>query len=222
MMNRVLLSLLSLCLLAIPVSPAFADQAAVNGILVQEQVVKLPADQVKWHVSIVGNANDVAYQRTLNWFETSASLKGLKAQVHFHLVTTGTAIYQERYAGNVKGLPTVRVQKSGGEVVYEAAGENLPITAEGLYSAVVYSVQGRPVLPWRRGMEKRCPGPRPEPEPQPQPDPDPQPIDDGGTPVVEPQAGLEWALALVCIGGLLVGLCSGYGRQLYGKLHPVK
>jgi len=227
-MNRALLSLCLLATLA-AVVPAIADQATVNGVLAEERIVKLPNDQGKWYVSVVGDARDVIYQRLLAWFDTSASLKTLKAQVHFCPIAAGTAIYQERYKENVKGLPTVRVQKPGGEVIYEAAGKNLPMSAEGLYGAIadgVYTAQGiRPILPWRREMERRCPGPGPcpQPEPQPQPDPEPQPIDDGGAPVVEPQAGgLEWVLALLCVGGFVGGLAAGYGRQLYARLHPVK
>jgi len=227
-MNRALLSLCLLATLA-AVVPAPADQATVNGVLVEERVVRLPNDHGKWYVSVVGDGRDAAYQRLLAWFDTNANLKTLRAQVHFCPIAAGTAIYQERYKENVKGLPTVRVQKPGGEVIYEAAGKNLPMSADGLYGAIadgVYSAQGiRPVLPWRRDMERRCPapGPSPQPEPQPQPDPEPQPIDDGGAPVVEPQTGgLEWVLALLCVGGFFGGLTMGYGRQLYVKLHPVK
>ena len=74
-------------------------------------------------------------------------------------------------------------------------------------------------------MERRCPGPcpNPQPNPQPQPDPEPQPIDDGGTPVVDPDAQAEpplWALALVCVAGVLGGMAGGYGKKLYAKLNP--
>ena len=72
-------------------------------------------------------------------------------------------------------------------------------------------------------MERRCPGPCPNPQPQPQPDPAPQPIDDNGPPNVEPepQADLPpWGVAVICLAGVLIGIASGYGRQLYGKLHP--
>jgi hypothetical protein len=56
-------------------------------------------------------------------------------------------------------------------------------------AAVSEAQTTRPVLPWRRDMERRCPGPGPNPQPAPQPgpDPEPQPIDDGGAPNVEPE-----------------------------------
>ena len=116
----------------------------------------------------------------------------------------------------MKGLPTVRMQKADGTVVYEAAGKNLPMTAAGLNGALAGAVSTasgiRPILPWRRDMERRCPGPcpNPQPNPQPQPDPEPQPIDDGGTPNVDPDAQAEpplWALALLCVAGVLRRHC---------------
>ena len=131
-MNRILLSI-CLLLAALVAVPVFADIATVNGVLAEERVVSLPQDGGKWYVSVVGNANDAAYLRLLVWFDNNASLKALKNKVHFCPVTTGTPIYQERYASNVKGLPTVRVQKDtegqrrGG---LRGRRENIPMTAD--------------------------------------------------------------------------------------------
>jgi hypothetical protein len=231
-MNRLLLSACLLLAVFAAVVPSFADTATANGVLAEERVVNLPNDKGKWYISVVGNTNDAAYLRVLGWFGANPSLKALKDKVHFCPVTADTAIYQARYAANVKGLPTVRVQKPDGVVVYEAAGKNLPLTAEGLYGAIagaINNAQGiRPILPWRRDMERRCPGPcpTPNPQPQPQPDPDPQPIDDGGPPLVDPPPAAEgwplWGLALLVNGGFLVGLAAGYGRKLVAKLRSVK
>jgi hypothetical protein len=230
-MNKLVLCVL--CLLALVAAvPCFAD--TVNGVLAEERIVNLPQDSAKWYVSVVGNANDARYNEIVGWFNTNVSLKKLRDQVHFCPVTSDTGIYKERYAANVKGLPTVRVQKSDGTVVYEAAGKNIPMTAAGLNGAIagaVNTAQGiRPILPWRREMERRCPGPcpnpnpSPNPNPQPQPDPEPQPIDDGGTPNLdnEPaESAVPWVwLPLLCCGGVLVGVACGYGRQLYQKLNP--
>ncbi len=227
-MNKLLLS--ALCLLAVfaVIVPCLGD--TVNGVLAEERIVNLPKDQGKWYVSVVGNATDSRYNEIVGWFDTNPSLKKLKNQVHFCPVTSDTAIYQARYAANVKGLPTVRMQKPDGTVVYEAAGKNIPMTAAGLNGALagaVSNAQGlRPILPWRREMERRCPGPcpNPQPNPQPQPDPEPQPIDDGGAPVIDDppvESTVPWAfLPLCCFTGLAVGVACGYGRQLYGKLHP--
>lgn len=229
-MNKLLQ--IALCLLAVFAAGVLCRADTVNGVLTEERVINLPQDQNKWYVSVVGSATDPRYKEVVGWFDTNASLKRLKSQVHFCLVRAGTPIYQERYAANVKGLPTVRVQKPDGVVVYEASGKNLPMTAEGLHGAIagaVNTAQGiRPILPWRRDMERRCPGPgpcpTPNPSPDPQPDPEPQPIDDGGPPILDDppvESAVPWGLLPpLCLAGLVVGVACGYGKQLYRKLHP--
>src|SRR3990167_287749 len=151
-MNKLLLS--ALCLLAVFAAavPCLAD--TVNGVLAEERIVNLPQDQGKWYVSVVGNATDSRYNEIVGWFDTNASLKKLKNQVRFCPVTSDTAIYQVRYASNVKSLPTVRMQKPDGTVVYEAAGKNIPMTVAGLNGALAgegSTAQGtRLVWAWRR------------------------------------------------------------------------
>ena len=225
-MNKLLLSVLCVLALFACIMPCFADTA--NGVLAEERVINLPQDAGKWYVSVVGDATSPRYREVLGWFNTDSSLKKLKSQVHLLPVTTGTAIYKERYQANIKGLPTVRMQKADGTVVYEAAGKNIPMTAAGLYSAMAgasQSAQGLlPILPWRRNMENRCPGPCPQPNPNPDPvvPPDENVPDDGGAPifdqpeVVNPYLFLAPALVLA----LVVGLGLGYGRKLYDRIHP--
>jgi len=225
-MNKLFPSVLCLLAFFTAVVPCLGD--AGTGGLAEERVVSLPKDQGKWYVSVGGNATDPRYNEIVGWFDTNASLKKLKNQVHFCPVTSDTAIYQARYAGNVKGLPTVRMQQPDGTVVYEAAGKHIPMTAAGLNGALAGAVseaQGlRPVLPWRREMERRCPGPYPTPQPGPQPDPEPQPIDDGGIPVIDDppvEGAAPWGLLPpLCVAALAVGIACGYGRQLLQKLNP--
>jgi hypothetical protein len=234
-MNKLIAGVLCMLTFAVIATPCFAD--AVNGVLAEERVIQLPNDSGKWFISVVGNVNDARYNEIVGWFSTNPSLKKLRDQVRFCQVTTNTAAYRERYASNVKGLPTVRMQKPNGVVVYEAAGKNIPMTAAGLNGALANGVDKaegiRPVLPWRRDMERRCPGPcpnprpepNPQPSPQPNPDPEPQPIDNGGgTPVIDEsvQSQVPWVwLPVLCFVGFGVGVLCGYGRQLYQKLHPV-
>jgi hypothetical protein len=167
----------------------YADQGTANGVLVQERVINLPQDANKWHVSIVGEGQD--YDQLLSWF-MNGNLAKLKAQTHFHQVHSATEMYKARYKQSISGLPTVRMQNAQGNVMYEAYGNNLPMTAEGLYGAMADSVrvaQGlRPILPWRRNH--LCPTPNPEPRPEPidpvEPiDPEPPPVDDGGAPQLD-------------------------------------
>jgi hypothetical protein len=221
-MNKLLLCVLCVLALFTAVAPCLAD--TVNGVLAEERVVSLPNDQGKWYISVVGDTNDARYKEILGWFESSASLANLKSHVHFCPVTANTAIYTERYASNVKGLPTVRMQKPDGTVVYEAAGNDIPMTAGGLngaLAAAVNAIRGlRPVLPWRRDADNRLKNLE-RPKPQPQPDPEPQPIDDSGMPDMETEVDLpEWMAAPVCCLGLLVGLGWGYGKKLKEKLLP--
>ena len=254
-MKNLLLCLFSLTLLclvplfaAVPARAARADEVngevnvaangAVNGVLAQERIVKLPDDSGKWFISVVGERNDARYTKVLGWFASDANLKKLKDQVHFCPVDTEMTIYRTRYSYFVKELPTVRLQKPDGTVVYEATGDKIPMTAAGLHGAVANAVtkaEGlRPVLPWRADLRRRCPlkpsptpQPNPDPDPTPTPDPDPQPIDGpDGPPVidepVEPvEAVVQWVwLPLLCFMGLLAGVACGYGKQLYQKLHP--
>ncbi len=220
-MNKLLACVLCVLALFAAVVPCFADTAAANGVLAEERVVNLPQDQAKWYISVVGAADDARYNEVLGWFENNASLTSLKGQVHFCPVTTNTTIYKERYAANIKALPAVRMQMADGVIVYEAAGENLPLTAAGLNGALAGAVNdAQRLLPWRRGVDNRLKGleqPKPQPEPQPQPQPQPQPIDDGGKPVVD-QVDAEWdcpwyLLAPICGVAAVVGLLLGYARK---------
>ena len=174
--------LFALCVVLMA-STCFADK--VNGVLSEDRVVNLPNDQGKWYISVVGDVRDAQYQTIMKWFNQDIPLRKLKAQVHFCPVKSSSVIYKARYAKNVKGLPTVRLQDSQGTVIYEAAGKNLPFTSQGLYGAFAGNVskaQGTPILPWRRNHVHPSPRPSPCPSPAPDLDPEPQPIDDGGEP----------------------------------------
>lgn len=208
------------------VAPAVAAQDTVNGVLVEERVVNLPQDQNMWYISVVGDTKDARYREVLGWFESNANLKHLKDQVHFCPVGSGTAIYKERYAPNIQGLPTVRVQDHEGVVIYEAAGSAIPMTPDALHTAIANDAQMaqgcRPILPWRREMEKRCPGPGPCPNPNPSPDPDPQPIPPappGPPDIVKPAQSILppwWAMLMAMLAGAIVGAVVKW-RETYAK-----
>jgi hypothetical protein len=211
-MNRILLSVCLLCAVFIACSACYADSTTVNGVLAEKRVVNLPNDQDKWYVSVVGNDGDSIYRSVLRWFGENAALVDLKNKVHFCQVASGTPIYQERYAKNISTLPTVRVQKPDGTVIYEASGANIPMSAEGLHAAIAGGIdcaQGiRPILPWRRYMNnKPCPGPCPGPDTQPvEPDPAPQPIDNGGAPEVDAPSAAAGAI-LGAVGISVIAVC---------------
>lgn len=240
-MRRLLLTLCALCAIftattcfAGTVNDVLTDNChtpnTVNGVLAEERVVNLPNDQGKWYISVVGDARNAQYQTILKWFGQDPALRKLKSQVRFCPITSNSTIYKTRYSMNVKGLPTVRFQNSQGVVIYEAAGKNLPFTAQGLYGAFANNVakaQGRPILPWRRNRYP-CPGPcpRPSPTPAPAPDPDygldpePQPIDDGSEPEFEPvQSSFPplWLMLTVLVassgGGVFVEWRATYAEK---------
>jgi hypothetical protein len=219
--------LLALCVVLMA-STCFADE--VNGVLSEDRVVNLPSDQGKWYISVVGDTRDAQYQTIMKWFSQDIPLRKLKAQVHFCPVKSSSAIYKARYVMNVKGLPTVRLQNNHGTVIYEAAGKNLPFTAQGLYGAFagsVSKVQGIPILPWRRNHKRvPCPSPRPSPQPTPGPDfnldPEPQPIDGGDAPDFEEapaQSSLPplWLMLVTLVvsagGGLAVEWKNTYAEK---------
>ncbi len=215
-MRRFLLALCVLCMVSV-VTTCFADK--VNGVLAEERIINLPNDQGKWYISVVGDTRNAQYQTILKWFRQDPALRKLKSQVRFCPVTLNSTIFKTRYATNVGGLPTVRLQNSQGVVIYEAAGKNLPFTAKGFYGAMANSVlkaQGRPILPWRRnrvgpGPAGPCPQPNPVPAPYEVPDPVPQPIDNGNEPEFElepepvqssmPPLWLMLTVLVVSVGG---------------------
>ena len=218
-MKRLLLALCALCAIFAAMT-CFAD--TVNGVLAAERVINLPNDQGKWYISVIGDTENAQYQTILKWFGQDPALRKLKNQVHFCPVTSNSTVYKTRYSMNVESLPTVRFQSSQGVVIYEAAGKNLPFTAEGLYGALANSVakvQNRPILPWRRNHV--CPGPCPQPDPDlVAPDPEPQPIDNGGEPEFEPvQSSLPplWLMLTVLVasagGGVFVEWRATYAKK---------
>jgi hypothetical protein len=173
-----------------------------DGVDSQERVIKLPNDQNKWHVSVVGQGD--RYQEILGWFE-SGKLKELKSQVFFHAVTISDPIFA-RYKDNVKGLPTVRVQDADGVVIFEAS-KDLPISAGGLYSAISRKVNAEELLPWRRNHSKPV---EPAPiDPSVPVDPEPSPLDDGGAPVLEPVFDWEGAAPIAVVVLFILGLIAG-------------
>lgn len=222
-MKRALLALFVLCMVFAAMSPCLAStKGKVNGVLVEERVLNLPNDEGKWYLSVVGEKSDTQYQTILKWFESDANLYKLRRQVHYIPVTPEKAVYRDRYEPNIEGLPTVRLQNHAGVVMYEAAGDELPFTAEGLYAAMARDVAmktqclRRPLLPWRRNHS--CPCPQPNPDPDPAPDPEPEPIDDGGAPDLATQSMLPplWLMLVVLFASAAVGAGVEW-RNTYAK-----
>jgi len=194
-------------------------EISAPGVIANERVINLPNDSEKWYLSVVGVDGEARYEKILAWFDGDDALKQLRLQVHFRKINNDTVIYRTRYASNVRGLPTVRLQKSKGEVVYEASGNDLPLTAGGLYGALANaSSQAQDFgifRPWG-GRRNKCPDGRcpikPEPVKPDKEDPPPAPVDDGGAPEMAAQSGFDMNSAGIGAGVAL--LCAGVGSGL--------
>jgi len=124
----------------------------------QERVAP-PNDADVLHLSVVGIVNNADYQRVLSWFQNDADLASLRKGTHFHAVKAGSAIYDERYRPNIKGLPTVRLQNAKGVILYESAGAAIPKSPSELLNAIASKtgqVFDPPLLPWRRKIQNNC------------------------------------------------------------------
>ncbi len=201
-----------------------------------ERVLNLPADEGKWHVSVVGVPGEQRYVNLLAWFESNSTLKELKAGVHFHKIDSTSAAYGTRYKKSIRALPTVRVQKPDGFVVYESSGNNVPESSEGLsydiagasnmagwqilrrpiFDGRLFPIFNRPFLPWRQRMMNRkqndCPdGNCPQPQPTPNIDVDiviPGPAQPELEPA--PRGGLPaQAVIGLCIACFVAGALAG-------------
>ena len=123
-----------------------------------------PQDHEELYLSVVGDADSAEYKRLLHWFDTNEDLKSLKNATHFRPVTTRSAVYRERYADNVSGLPCIRLQEPNGIIIYETAGRGVPKSANALLNSIEWSTMQ--ILPWRRKIERReCPNGECDPEP---------------------------------------------------------
>ena len=147
---------------------AIAEDAPIGGVLTEKRIVNLPKDQVKWYISVVGSYRDRRYYNIKKWF-SAGDLYGLRRQVHYNTVDSRTTKFKTRYASSIKELPTIRLQNAEGGIVYEAHGDSIPMSAEGLYAAIADAVNGvqEPILPWRRKHvhpDRKC-GPDGCPEP---------------------------------------------------------
>lgn len=111
--------------------PAVTQQAA------QEQVA-LPRDQSTPYLTIIGSPSDPRTAQLTGWFEDNAALRALKSQTKYHVVTTDSAVYKERYASTCRGTPCVRLQDGTGRVVpgCELVGDEIPMTPEALAKAI--------------------------------------------------------------------------------------
>jgi hypothetical protein len=202
--------------------------------IAEERVVTLPQDADKWFISVVGEQSEAHYQQMIAWFKSDVRLSSLRKQVHYRPVSTSNEEF-ERYRKNVTSLPTIRMQRADGFVVYEASGEEIPTTAGQLYSDISASAEyvqangvlidwpilHRPILPYRRNLEQHlrqqqeqcpdetCPAPLPVPPLAPMP-PDLSPV---GPPEFEGSGPSPIAIIGMVLASLLAGAGGGLINQ---------
>jgi hypothetical protein len=220
-MIRVLFSLTLLAVVA-AACPCFANDqpsdmkvdAAYGVKYAEERVINLPADQGKWHISVVGNPRNAKYQVVKGWFDSHPNLKHLKAQTHFHPIVTTSAMYRNRYAKNTPRVPCVRIQSADGTVMYQVCGQDIPMSADALDQAIRTEL-------FRRRRCQPNPHPSPQPQPAPIPDPAPQPLDHVGPPDVTPPISSmpPWWLL---IGLLMAGSGAGVAAKWKETYYPAK
>lgn len=215
-MRHILILLLLLLLLPIPTVANADVYGAKNS---QDRVVNLPQDAGRWYVTLFGDVANAKYQEVKGWLQTNPQLKHLVSQCHFNEYATTDIRFLERYAATMPGLPCIRLQSSGGQVVSEWWGHYIPATPQGLYAGIRDDLLN-PEHFNRCPLRRPCPKPQPHPEPEPKPEPKPEPIIDT-PPVIDPppveptpepaKSKLPpcWAL----LGAVLVGSLAGVVQE---------
>jgi hypothetical protein len=213
-----------LVLLLVPIA-AFAEEHttyrtdAEYGVrYAEERVVRLPQDQGKFYLTILGNRNDARVVSLQQWFHSHPTLKSLKSQTHYNVITTDTVMFRDRYASSTQQVPCVRLQSPDGQVISEYAGAQLPLSADSLARGMANDFRSN----WPCPRPGPCPGPGPCPRPQPQPEPEPTPEpgpdpDDGGPPFIPgpspspaPFVGPGMTEDMPPVWLLVVLLCGGF------------
>lgn len=202
--------------------PTKAD--AAYGVLYAEgRITKLPQDQHKFYLTIMGSKKDKKYQEVLSWFETEPQLKNMKRQTHFNPIDTSMQIYAERYEKTVPALPCIRVQQADGKTLFQASGENVPMSAE----ALAKGMSTECIFRWRRNR----PQPNPDADPAPNPDTDGEDPDEEGDDAepdtIGPKAAPKpddnhWMTVLGIIAAVTGGLTLGGGHGFVSKLHEYR
>lgn len=112
----------------------------------KERIIQLPQDQDKFFITIFGSPNDSKFQAVRAWFNDVPELAYLKSQTHFNTVTSDSPDFRAKYSKGISDLPVVRVQTATGGVVYQASGDNLPLSGQALSRAI----NSECLLRWRQ------------------------------------------------------------------------
>lgn len=165
---------LTMALCAVPCSagePALRADASYGVRYAQEQVIQLPQDQGRFYLTVFGNDGEYRYEQVKNWISTDPQLSAVRLQTTYNTYRVDSVMFRERYAQGVSNIPCVRLQDNQGNVVYEAVGTSVPMSAEALYNGMAEGCR----------RHRHC-RPQPNPQPFPQPPVSPAPV----APIVNP------------------------------------
>lgn len=166
----------------------------------ENRIYQLPADGGAQYLTIVGAEHDPKFVKLKQAFSEQGELTGVRDATHFTVLPTSGAMYQSRYASDYEALPAVRLQSPSGEVLYEAAGEQIPETSE-LYA----ELQARCDASCFKRQDRATPSPQPTPYVA----PDVKPV---VKPVVKRGYLNAWQRGVVVGAALLVGFGLGVAR----------
>lgn len=202
---------MALCAVPCPAGePAMRADAAYGVRYAQEQVIQLPQDQGRFYLTVFGNDGEYRYEQVKSWIANDPQLNALKTQTIYNTYRVDSVMFRERYAQSTGNIPCVRLQTPQGQIVFEATGTNIPMSAEALYNGIAEGCRRR-----------RCPCPHPQPAPvNPQPAPvTPAPVTPA--PIVKPEPKPvvhDFPSPGVWIGLVVTGLAVGGGFGVGGSL----
>ena len=113
----------------------------------EERVIDLPDDGNQWHTILLlraGWQSVPAERRAEAMFHAEPLLVSLKAQTHWHLITSDQQEFQ-KFRALVDTTPCLIVERANGEVVYRESGPDLGKRPHALTHAI------------RREIQRHCP-----------------------------------------------------------------
>jgi hypothetical protein len=135
-MKHFLLALVCVMLMSVPTLAQPYRCDSNGGVCYQTRVMDLPQDQDKFYCTIFGHPNDPEVRQLQKWFDVDPDLNQFKHGTHFALVNSESTMFRQRYATTTGPLPCVRVTDREGNVVFQASGDNLPMTSAALANSM--------------------------------------------------------------------------------------
>jgi hypothetical protein len=170
---------------------------ATGGVKYDQTQLRLnyrPDDSAKPYITVFGTGS--RHSEVVNWFDTNEELRTLKAQAHFNVIDTNSAMFKQRYASTTPNKLTIRFQDANGSITHETS--DLPLSAE------AFIKQTNQAECFRRR----------QPTPPPQRDPEPQPL----APLpVKPAARFPWLLlGILTTAGAVAGAAIQWRKTKKG------